>query len=113
MTGSLNWKILYCEDGYVNVGNDKKDSDNWNSIRWYEKVWVFLPVNVGEKKLKNDALNSIKGLSTTHCCVFYLEPDFFSAKMMVAFFHFFHRILNFFSLSWLGIMTISEEKEHR
>ena len=28
---------------------------------------LFLPVNVGEKKLKNDALNSIKGLSTTHC----------------------------------------------
>lgn len=79
----------------------------------YELCFPFLSTKNPEKSLENDTLNSIKGLSTTHCCVFYLEPDFFSAKMMVAFFHFFHRILNFFSLSWLGIMTISEEKEHR
>ena len=60
-----------CEDSNNHstsmLATTKRDSDNWNSIRWYEKVWLFLPVNVGEKKLKNDALNSIKGLSTTHC----------------------------------------------
>ena len=66
MTGRPNWKILFCGDGYVNVGNDKKKT-RIIGIRYARMKRAFFASKCLEKKLKNDALNSIKGLSTTHC----------------------------------------------